>query len=335
MITVSSLHELHELTGSRAAVVACGVFDGVHRGHQKLLDALLDMAARLDALPVALTFEPHPRTVLEFDAGPPRLTTREQKVELLHHYGAEAVVILDFTSELAGLSARQFLHHYLLSSDISLCGIVVGCNWRFGDGGKGDLAFLQAAGRKHGFEAVGVSEEVAGEELVSSTRIREAIGRGDLESAAAMLGRLFAVRGTVIRGKGIAKSQLERATANLDPDELLLPPPGVYAARSRRIPSEQCRDEVPGMIYDAVVYIGTAPTIHRKDVPGNAILEVHLFDCDEELYGRQLEVSLLSFIREEQSFPNLEALKKQIGHDIETARRKCRNTPAYNGFPKL
>ncbi|MFO7821091.1 MAG: riboflavin biosynthesis protein RibF [Lentisphaeria bacterium] len=314
MITASSLHELHEQTGRTAVVIACGVFDGVHKGHQKLLNKLTQLAEKHHALPVALTFEPHPRMVLDTYPEPPRLTTGKQKLELLAHYGARAAVVLDFNRELASLSATQFLHRYLLSTELELHGIAVGGNWRFGSGGEGDLQFLQNAGRKHGFEAVGVPEKEVDGAPVSSTRIREALLAGDLTTAATMLGCSYSVRGKVVRGRGIAKSELEYPTANVDTGELLLPPPGVYAAQVSRRP----RDHTPTT---AIAYVGSAPTVTGQLECPEKKLEVHLFSNDLNLYGKVLDVQFTAFIRKEKSFASLHALKQQIQEDVRTARR--------------
>lgn len=321
MITVSSLHELHKQTGNRTVALACGVFDGVHRGHQKLLEALRHLARRYDALPAALTFEPHPRMVLGSDFGPPRLTAYSQKVELLAHYGAEAAVVLDFNRQLAALSAEEFLQQYLLSSDLILCGIAVGCNWRFGAGGHGDLHFLQKAGKQHNFEVIGVQEQELTGMPISSTRIRRAIMGGDLESAQLMLGRPYAIRGRVLRGKGIARKKLGHATANIEAGKLLLPPPGVYAARAcqpkKNSPSPPAADDLK----PAIVYIGTAPTICPESKQKS--LEVHLLESSHELYNTTLEVQILTFIREERRFESAGALKHQIEEDIRIMQQRA------------
>lgn len=319
MITVSSLHELHQQTGNRAVALACGVFDGVHRGHQKLLGALLNLARRHDALPAALTFEPHPRMVLGSDFGPPRLTTYSQKIELLAHYGATAAVVLDFNRQLAALSAAEFLQQYLLSSDLMLCGIAVGCNWRFGTGGDGDLEFLQKAGDRHNFEVIGVPEQEINGMPISSTRIRREIMAGNLDAARLMLGRPYAIRGRVLRGKGIARKKLGHATANIDAGNLLLPPPGVYAARACPPGKDSPAPPAPGDLKQAIAYIGSAPTICPESKQKN--LEVHLLESNHELYDETLEVQILTFIREERRFETADALKRQIEEDIRVVRQ--------------
>lgn len=317
MIVTASVDGL-SAKGLARAVVACGVFDGVHRGHQKLLHALVDLSRRHRALPAVLTFDPHPRAVLYPDNPPALLSTNSQKIALFEQYGAQAAVILNFSRDLASRSADEFLHQYLLSSGLQLAGICVGAKWRFGARGEGDVGFLRRAGVRHGFEVVSVDELHWYGKPVSSTRIRAALRAGRLKTAERLLGRPYALRGQVIHGRGIGASTFQCPTANIDVVELLLPPSGVYAARGTLL---QQKGRGKGLPKDGVAYIGRAPTMTR----GNAdvVVEFHFFGGGQDLYGRTIEVELLEYLRTDQAFDSVDALHRRMQHDMMQAKTVC------------
>ena len=323
MIVVSSIAELPRHGLSRVAV-ACGVFDGVHRGHQKILAALGDAAAPAGLARVVLTFEPHPRSVLQ-SAGPPprRLTTPERKLQLLERFGADAVVVQPFTPVLAAMPAEEFLRSCMMAPGLQLAAVCVGRDWRFGRGGSGTTEFLRAAGRERGFRTLSVSEFTLYGKPVSSTRIRTALAAGRLGMADRCLGRPYSVTGEVVRGRGMGRKVLDCPTANLVPVELL-PRSGVYAARGRLLDDA---GRPAGAWRDGIAYVGSAPTF-LDDASAPVILEFHVFDQRRKLYGRRLEVAFLRLLRPDRRFPAVAALLRQMAEDIRHARTFLAAHPA-------
>jgi len=319
MKTVATVSELRSF-GITDIVMACGVFDGVHRGHQQIISTLMAMARRTGAVPVVLTFDPHPRAVLDPGCEPRYLTVRWQKLRMLWELGVEAAVILPFSREIAAMSPEQFLEVELLSPDVTVHGICVGTAWRFGRRGEGDTDFLQTAGAKHGFALEAVAERTWRGGPVSSTRIRECITHGRLAEAERMLGRPYRVSGHVVHGRGVGRTHLHCPTANLTDPMVLLPPCGVYAARSHLFTEETF--DAPAQLRDGIVYIGTAPTYHTDATAAVApTLELHLFDFDTDIYGTKVEVEFHEFIRGDRTFASEDALANQIQQDINQARR--------------
>ncbi len=326
MITVGSLGELAR-HGCRRAAVACGVFDGVHRGHQRVVAALLEHCQGTGALPVMLTFEPHPRAVLAPANPPPRLTLPGQKLQLFAHYGAKAAIIVDFDARVAALSPTAFLDQYLLGSEVVLEALCVGRDWRFGCRGAGDVELLRQVGQPAGFAVIDVDELwLAGVE-VGSTAIRRALGEGDLPTAAALLGRPYAIIGEVGHGKGLGGERFGCPTANIVPAGQMLPADGVYAVRVRLSEDDRAsagvghdlrqRSETEGVL-PGIAYVGSSPTLGNQAAP--RVLEAHLFDFAGDLYGRSLAVEFVQRLRPDQRFPSVDLLAAQIQRDIETAR---------------
>lgn len=319
MKTVATVSELRNF-GITDVVMACGVFDGVHRGHQQIISALMRSARQTGAVPVVLTFDPHPRAILDPGSEPRYLTVRWQKLRMLSELGVEAAVVVPFSREIAEMSPEEFVNVELLSSDVRVHGICVGTAWRFGRRGQGDTDFLTQAGQRHGFVLEAVTEREWRGGPVSSTRIREAITHGRLPEAERMLGRPYRVSGHVVHGKGIGRSHLHCPTANLADPMILLPPCGVYAARSYLYTDESF--DADSQSWNGIVYIGTAPTYHTAADPATPpCLELHLLDFEEEIYGAKVEVEFHEFIRPDQAFPSEDALASQIQRDIHQARR--------------
>lgn len=297
------------LYGINRAVVAIGVFDGVHRGHQKLLTELQAVSAELDCYPIVMTFYPHPRSLLT--ENPPNLLySRDEKVRLLHHYGVKAVVTVNFTRQFAALSPEKFLEQAVFTGNVPILGICVGKKWRFGAKAAGNAEFLaRVAAEKHfRFSAV---EELCLEngQTVSSTAIREAIGSGRLDLAEWMLGRRYSLFGTVRHGYHNAGEKLDAPTANLEIDQGVLPPCGVYAGIVHLSDHEQ---------FAAAVNIGVAPTFQEQYGSIPPRIEVHLLDGFQgNLYGRKMQLELAGFVRPERRFPDIDSLKQQITEDIK------------------
>jgi riboflavin kinase/FMN adenylyltransferase len=309
--------------GGRAVVI--GNFDGVHRGHQTVLAraaARVEERARVAPRPelTVLTFEPHPAAVLGASA-PPRLTRLARKVELLGRHGVELVVAQRFDARFAGLSPEAFVEEILVRS-LQAREVTVGWDFRFGARRAGDLELLRALGGVHGF-SVEVQAAVADERgPMSSTRVRDALARGDLAEARAVLGRPHAIEGVVVSGDKRGRT-IGFPTANVGEVEEALPAFGVYAVLadagegSRGAgASTECAALARG-----VANVGLRPTVSGGG--GHPSIEVHLFDLPEErrdLYGDSLRVHFLERIREERRFPGLDALKAQIAEDAAKAR---------------
>ena len=325
---VSTLHELPFPPGSRLAV-AFGVFDGMHRGHRRILSVLRELADAVQGQAVAITFEPHPKAVLSPDNAPPLLTPLPLKVELLEGAGVDAVVVMPFTRELAALTPEAFLNNGLLNSGFNLRAVCVGAGWRFGHLGRGDTALLREFGHRHGFRVEAVPEVLADGGIISSTRIRTAVRQGRLELAARLLGHPYVVEGPVVRGRGLADAKLNCPTANVDYAGQLLPPSGVYAVQAWPDPEQiQAGDAAASRGHAGIAYIGTGASLAAK-LPPQVWLECHLFDYDgKPLVGRRLRVEFLEFIRPDQNFPNVAALKTQIAQDLAAARTVAATAPS-------
>lgn len=301
------VREPSELPSGRK-VLALGVFDGVHRGHQEIFRQLRKMAERTDATPVALFFEPHPKEVVA-PPGPVPLTSCETRLALMRSCGVEEIVALPFTRELSRLAPEEFLETFFVRDGLEVMGFCVGENWRFGRGNAGDPALLADWSRRHNAETIVVPSVLHEGEPISSTRIRHAVQEGNLAKAEAMLGHPHRIGGVVRHGWGNGHAQTRFPTANLDEQAGLFPPKGVYAGRA----------SVDGKMQDAIVYVGDAPSI-RKDVRV-LLTEVHLLEAPaEEQYGKFMTVEFWKFLREERLFQTAEELSAQIQQDIEAAK---------------
>jgi riboflavin kinase / FMN adenylyltransferase len=287
-------------------VVTVGNFDGVHLGHRAILARVAGRAKELGSQPVALTFDPHPVKVLRPRVHLPLLTTPEQKFHLLAEAGMAAVVVLPFTQEFSAISARDFVRRYFVER-LKAREVVVGHDYSFGRNREGNIELLRELGQTLGFTVQVVWAVEVNGAVVSSSLIRAMLKLGKVEEAARLLGRPYGVSGRVIAGKGRGAKVLGIPTANILPENDLLPASGIYAVVARR------GDEVlPG-----VANIGTCPTFDNQALS----LEVHIFDFAGELYGEELSVAFVARLREERRFPSIEALAAQIRADIETARR--------------
>ena len=293
---------------ARRLCLAFGVFDGVHLGHQAIIRALTAAGERLNAVPIAVTFEPHPRRVVDPTNAPQLLVSPNRRVELLRHYGAAEVLIMPFTEELAQLEPEAFLDAVSTGGE-KPAGITVGCAWRFGRNGAGNAASINAFAGVRGIEFMPVAELSMLGDIVSSSRIRAGIARGQLAEATVLLGRSPELEGTVEHGMKLAANKLARPTANLAVEYGVLPPDGVYAALAHTADGR----------FPAAINIGLSPTIHRVNMPERRV-EVHLLGYSGDLYGQRVRVELKQFIREERCFGSLAELKEQIDLDISRIR---------------
>lgn len=289
------------MTALQPAVVALGMFDGVHLGHRALISRLLEEAKRLRAVPVVFTFSNHPLEVL---GGNVRLLSgiRERNM-LLRSLGAEEVESVPFTPEMAHRSTEQFID--LLNEKWNVRGLVVGYNYTCGDRGTGTPETLRAIGETRGFSVSVVEPVLFGGEPVSSTRIREAVERGDAALANTLLKRRYTLTGTIVQNKRIGR-RIGFPTANIEVDpRRVIPADGVYATFAF----------VGGAAYRAVTNVGTNPTVHG----GRLTIETHLIDFNADVYGQQLTIAFRSRLRGEAMFDSLDALKEQIRLDVEAA----------------
>ncbi|MBW1992551.1 MAG: bifunctional riboflavin kinase/FAD synthetase [Deltaproteobacteria bacterium] len=287
-------------------VVTIGNFDGVHLGHRAILTRVAARARELGSQPVALTFEPHPAKVLRPEVPLPLLTTAEQKFQLLKEAGMEAVVVLPFTREFSNLSARDFVVQYFVER-LRAREVVVGHDYSFGRNREGNIELLKELGQTLGFTVQVVWAVEVNGAVVSSSLIRAMLRLGKVEKAAELLGRPYSVTGVVILGKGRGAKLLGIPTANIQPDNDLLPASGIYAVMVR-----WGEEVLPG-----VANIGTCPTFDGQE---SLSLEVHLFDFAGNLYGERLGVEFVARLREERRFPSVEALAAQIRADISAAK---------------
>lgn len=294
--------------GITTAAVAVGVFDGVHKGHQKLLTELLTVSEKLNAVPAVMTFYPHPRSLLT-ENPPTLLYPPSEKLRLLHEYGAKAIVTVDFTPEFSRLSPLDFLEQSVFAGPAAVRGICVGRHWRFGAKASGDAAFLETLSKERGFHFSAVEELCMDDgQVISSTAIREAVAGGDLELAEKMLGRRYTLSGTVEHGYKAAGEKLKAPTANLKITDGVLPRFGVYAAFAH-LPS--------GERFPAAVNIGISPTFREQYGEIAPRVEVHLLNgFHGDLYGRKLKLELAGFVRGERTFSGAKELKQQIVRDI-------------------
>jgi riboflavin kinase/FMN adenylyltransferase len=314
--------------GHGPSVVTVGMFDGVHRGHRALLDRVAAEAAGRGLPAGAVTFDRHPLEVLRPGAQPPLLTTLDRKVALLGAAGMDFVLVLAFTEQLSQVTAEAFARDVLLDG-VGARAIVVGENFRFGHKAAGDPSLLAELGRPRGVEVVAVPLHADGGEVVSSTRVRAELARGDVRAAARSLGRPHAVEGVVVRGDGRGGRQLGVPTANVQlAGELALPANGVYAGH--------LAEEPGGPPWPAATSVGVNPQFHT----GGLRVEAHVLDFDGDLYGRRVSVSFEHRLRDEAAFATVDDLVAQMHEDIRTARRLLSSGPApgdtvgRGGFPR-
>jgi riboflavin kinase/FMN adenylyltransferase len=287
---------------TRPAAVAIGVFDGVHRGHQHLLEQLVRHARERDLVATVVTFDPHPVSVLDPERSVGLIQTLSQRIEALGHFGIEQVRVVRFSKAVALESAESFVNRVLVGEcHASL--VMVGEDFRFGHQRTGSLEVLRTQGRAAGFDALGV--DIAGStQRWSSTAIRHALRQGDLATAREILGRPFVLSGVVVGGDQRGR-ELGYPTANLScADHQLVPALGIYAGAARL---------EHGQYRAAAISVGTRPQFYDD---GEMLVEVHLPNFSGDLYGHRLDVSFVDRLRGEMTFSSIEALVEQIGLDV-------------------
>jgi riboflavin kinase/FMN adenylyltransferase len=305
MELVRGIHNLRPR--HRGCVATIGNYDGVHRGHQHMLAALRRRAGELGLPATVITFEPTPREYFEGAAAPARLTRLREKLQALAHYAMDRVVCLRFDAQLASISARSF-EEELLTAQLGVRHMVVGHDFHYSRRREGTIETLRAAGARLGFAVEAVPPFEIDGVRVSSSLIRAALETGDLATATRLLGRPYRITGRVQTGQRLGR-KLGFPTANLALHRKVVPLWGIFAVRVHG----------PGLVaHPAVANLGTRPTLNGT-VP---LLEVHLFDFDGELYGRNLDVDFIARLRDEVRFDSLEALVEQMHRDAAEARAR-------------
>ncbi len=307
MKTLTRIEELSQVPGPLA--LAIGVFDGVHRGHQEVIRGAMDFSEKHGGTAVVMTFDPHPLKVLRPEMAPRLLCSTRHKLRILEQLGVTHTLVAPFNEETARTSSRQFVED-LVGACQPLGFVSVGYTWTFGKGREGNIHQLMELGEAHGFGVYGVPAVQMDGQVVSSTRVREAVRTGDFTTARALLGRDYAVLGEIVKGKQLGR-QLGFPTANVAMENEELPPNGVYAVKVHGA-------DAGVRNWNGVANLGIRPTVETGEVERS--LEVHLLDFEGDLYGVEVEVDFVKQLREEKKFSGLDELKAQIARDVQQAR---------------
>lgn len=298
----------------RGCVATIGNFDGVHRGHQAVLRALLREAAAVSAVPTVVIFEPQPSEYFSASNPPARLTRLREKAALLAELGIERLLVLPFNAALASWPAEDFVQR-LLVDGLGVKGVIIGDDFKFGSDRSGDFAMLQRFGAARGFFIRRADSFLTAGERVSSTSIRQLLRDGLLRDVSPLLGRPYSMSGRVVHGQRRGR-QMGFPTANLDLHRRASPVQGIFAARVRGLGPKAL---------PAIAYVGDRPIIRES----KWVLEVHLFDFAGDLYGRRIAVDFVDKIRNDLPFTTFEALAEQIANDCAEARRRLAQIPAH------
>ena len=286
-------------------VLALGNFDGLHRGHLKIVERVRRGAAEHGGTPMAMTFDPHPPRIVRPDKAPPLLMTKAQRLEALHAAGIACVAVVRFTRELSEWDPETFVRTVLVDW-LRVSEVWVGANFLFGHGRSGNFTVLRTLGQRYGFRADKIDPVRYKDFVVSSTRIRRLVAEGRVDEAGALLGHTYYVDGAVVEGKRRGR-ELGFPTANLATGNELLPPHGVYATTMT----------VDGIVRAGITNIGVRPTFGE----GEVAVETHLLDYSGDLYGRQVRLSFVQRLRDERRFEDVDALRAQIEADRRRAER--------------
>ena len=287
-------------------MLALGNFDGLHRGHMKIVDRVRRRAGERGGTPAVMTFDPHPSRVLRPDKAPPLLMTIEQKLEALGLAGMQGVAVVRFTPELSSWEPEQFVRAVLVDW-LHVAEVWVGANFLFGHNRAGTFSVLRSLGARYGFRAEKIDPVRYKDFVVSSTRVRRLLSEGRVDEAAALLGHHFFIDGTVTRGAGRGRG-IGFPTANVCTDNELVPPPGVYATLLT----------LDGIVHPSITNVGFRPTFGDVD---RVTIESHVFHFNRDLYGQRVRLSFVQRLRDERAFPDVDALRAQIEADCRSAQR--------------
>ena len=301
---------IDDLGAFKNSVVTIGTFDGVHKGHQKILSRLDNLANEMSGESILFTFYPHPRMVVFPDNHNLKLIqTIDEKIDALRDFGLDNLIIYPFTKEFSRLTAFEFVRDILVEK-LKVKTLVIGYDHQFGRNREGDLEFLKESAKIFDFNVEEISAEEVQEVNVSSTKIRQSLMNGEIERTNEFLGRSFQCSGVVVEGQKIGRTMgFPTANINLNNQHKILPKDGVYAVRV----------EINGTNYNGMMNIGVNPTVVSKNTTEKKV-EVHLFDFDADIYGEHVAVFLYRYIRNEKTFSNLEALKSQLKYDSKEVR---------------
>ena len=286
-------------------VLALGNFDGVHRGHRKILDRMRRVADERGATSVVMTFDPHPPRVVRPDKAPPLLMTKAQKLEAIEAAGVHGAAIVRFTPEMSRWEPEMFVRTVLVDW-LRVAEVWVGANFLFGHDRTGNFTLLRVLGSRYGFRAEKIDPVRYKEFVVSSTRVRRLVSEGRVDEAGALLGHAYSLDGTVVRGDQRGRT-IGFPTANLCTENELLPPHGVYATTIR----------IRDVVHASVTNVGVRPTV---DQSGRTTIETHIFNFDRDVYGAPVRLGFVQRIRDERAFETLEQLQAQIAADCTRAR---------------
>jgi riboflavin kinase/FMN adenylyltransferase len=286
-------------------VIALGNFDGLHRGHLKIIERVKRGAAEHGGTPMAMTFDPHPPRVVRPDKAPPLLMTKTQRLEALHRAGVQCVAVVRFTRELSEWDADTFVRKALVDW-LRVSEVWVGANFLFGHGRTGTFSVLRGLGQSYGFRADKIDPVRYKDFVVSSTRIRRLVAEGRMDEAAALLGRAYYVDGAIVEGRRRGR-ELGFPTANLQTDNELVPPNGVYATIMT----------IDGIVHGGVTNIGMRPTFGET----SPTIETHVLNYSGNLYGQSVRLAFVQRLRDERRFEDVDALRAQIDADKRRAER--------------
>ncbi len=294
-------HNFLNFTTAKKTVVTIGTFDGVHLGHQKIIEQLLIASKKKNETSVLLTFFPHPRMVLQKGSDIKLINTINEKSQLLGNFGLEELIIHPFDKEFSRLTAFEFVRDILVNK-LNISKLIIGYDHHFGKNREGNFEQLQEYGEMFGFELEEIPAQNLNSKAISSTKIRKALNNGQIEIANNYLGYNFMLSGTVVSGKKLG-SKIGFPTANISIEEAykLIPKAGVYVVKSI----------IDSKVYFGMMNIGNRPTVNGR----HQTIEVHFFDLNENLYDQNITVELLTFLRDEQKFESIEALKQQLNVD--------------------
>jgi len=289
----------------KAPVLALGNFDGLHRGHRKILERMRRVANERGAVAIVMTFDPHPPRVVRPDKAPPLLMTKAQKLEALADTGVQGAAIVRFTPELSRWDPEAFVRIVLVDW-LGVSEVWVGANFLFGHDRAGNFSMLRALGARYGFKAEKIDPVRYKDFVVSSTRVRRLVGEGRVDEAGALLGHQYFIDGLVVHGDHRGRA-IGFPTANLCTENELVPPHGVYATTAR----------IGAVVRPSVTNIGTRPTV---DTSGRTTIETHVFNMDRDLYGMPMRIGFVQRMRDERAFESIDALRAQIDADCRRAR---------------
>ena len=303
---MKQLSQANDLNNNQKVCLAIGMFDGVHLGHQKVLQNAINAASQSDAISVAVTFDQHPANIISPKNAPSLIQTQAQRNRSIELLGVDAILIIKFNEAFSRKTGKSFIQE-LAQGFGSIHSISVGNDFMFGHNRDGNFQLLQKLSQELNFLTYGLQPVKLNGQIVSSTRIRSALINGKIDDAKQMLGRKFSIEGPVVKGDGKGR-EIGFPTANIDTKNLILPPNGVYASYTK----------FNGKTHKALLNIGVRPTIIK---PNPSIqVEAHILKFNENIYDQVIDIELIDKLRNEMKFESIEELKKQISCDIENAK---------------